>query len=526
MKQKLILLFLIIVSACNNALITSDGSDEVVNLSSIMNTNTIENEPKEISFSINHSSINLCSSTYLSVASTNTDLIPLENVTFSGTSSSCIAKITPGLNKQGISIISIIISYQAATISGSFSLTVFPPSPLFAPDNSFGTNSLYSFTKTDFCYTAETKLDLTGNLFYLFGTCTATGPKYARGFLKKITPAGTPDTTFNSTGEVVQDFGGSEDYPGRVYVEDSGKITSSYGSSNPSGFYLIQMARLNPNGTPDITFGGDGYIDDNLCGNYCWSTDFKRISNKYYVLARRASSDNLILLRLLDDGSIDPTMTVRDFDPDPAAHRIESVSLQFDGSHLYSLSQTDFQYEPTNMENFVLCKFDLDGNSIASFGGTGCLVINGSNNVKRSSGKILLSDNSIYLTGHKSNIPFVTKLDKITGAIVTSFGTAGELSLPEVKKIVGSHLHPTLGLILVSLFDDLGKDTFAFDVFKQTDGSRWLQNRLKERYVGEVDPTIEYIPEALAVSGNTLFVSGYLNVAPFTMVSQKVLIQE
>lgn len=526
MERKLILLCLILVSGCNDALITRDGSDEVVSLSSITNTSTIENEPKDISFSMSHSSTNLCSSTYLSAASTNTDVIPLENVTFSGTSSSCIATITPDLNKLGTSIISIIITYKAAKISESFSLTVSPPSPLFVPDSSFGTNSLYSFTKTDFCYTAETKLDLIGNLFYLFGTCTATGPKYARGFLKKITPTGMPDTTFNSTGEVVQDFGGAEDYPGRVYVEDTGKITTSYGSANLSGFYLIQMARVNANGTPDITFGGDGYIDSNLCGNYCWPSDFKKISNKYYVLARAASSENVILLRLLDDGSVDPNMTIRNFDPDPALHRLASVSLQFDGTHLYSFSQTDSSYETANMEDFVICKFDLDGNSVTAFGGTGCLVINGSNNVRRSSGRIILSDSSIYLTGFKNNIPFVTKLDKMTAATDTSFGTAGELSLPEVKKIVGSHLHPTLGLVLVSLFDDLGKDTFSFDVFKQTDGSRWPQNRLKTRYVGEVDPTIGYLPEALAVSGNTLFVSGYLNIAPYTMVTQKLKLQE
>src|SRR4029453_12506700 len=70
---------------------------------------------------------------------------------------------------------------------------------------------------------------------------------------------GDLDLTFNGTGIVTTDIGGSQDEAYGLVVQSDGKIILagvSYFGANPE----IALVRYNPDGTPDSTFGNGGLV--------------------------------------------------------------------------------------------------------------------------------------------------------------------------------------------------------------------------------------------------------------------------
>jgi uncharacterized delta-60 repeat protein len=68
----------------------------------------------------------------------------------------------------------------------------------------------------------------------------------------RLNPNGSPDTTFDGDGTAVIDIGPMIDQAGDALLQPDGKIVVA-GSTQGGG---IGVARLNPNGSPDATFGG------------------------------------------------------------------------------------------------------------------------------------------------------------------------------------------------------------------------------------------------------------------------------
>lgn len=78
--------------------------------------------------------------------------------------------------------------------------------------------------------------------------------------ISPVVAAGAPgslDTTFGTDGKAIVDFGGDEDNP-TMALDQAGRILLvGFAGSYPD--YDFGIARLNPDGTPDTTFGSDGY---------------------------------------------------------------------------------------------------------------------------------------------------------------------------------------------------------------------------------------------------------------------------
>src|SRR5262249_24021387 len=73
--------------------------------------------------------------------------------------------------------------------------------------------------------------------------------------------AGDLDTTFNTSGkaEIYFDLGGSNGDDGRaVAIQPDGKIVVVGAVERDSSNYDFGISRLNPDGSPDTTFSGDG----------------------------------------------------------------------------------------------------------------------------------------------------------------------------------------------------------------------------------------------------------------------------
>src|SRR5262249_39519840 len=70
---------------------------------------------------------------------------------------------------------------------------------------------------------------------------------------------GSPDTSFGGTGTVFTDVSGQSDKARAVVIQPDGKIlVAGTGGDGPHFFFVL--ARFNPNGTLDTTFGTGGKL--------------------------------------------------------------------------------------------------------------------------------------------------------------------------------------------------------------------------------------------------------------------------
>ena len=80
--------------------------------------------------------------------------------------------------------------------------------------------------------------------------------------VQKLTPTGVPDSTFGTDGRVAVGFdlgGDDNDTPGAIAIGADGKIVVAGSAYNATGS-VFALARLNPDGTLDPTFGTGGKV--------------------------------------------------------------------------------------------------------------------------------------------------------------------------------------------------------------------------------------------------------------------------
>ncbi len=103
------------------------GANTSPSISSIANRNTAANTPTSIQFTVSDAETN---ANFLTVSgnSSNTNLVPTNNIVFSGSGGSRIVTITPASGQQGSTVISISVSDGVNVTTTPFTLTVGAPS--------------------------------------------------------------------------------------------------------------------------------------------------------------------------------------------------------------------------------------------------------------------------------------------------------------------------------------------------------------------------------------------------------------
>src|SRR5438876_10313962 len=256
---------------------------------------------------------------------------------------------------------------------------------------------------------------------------------------------GDPDLTWGGgDGFVTFDSPGADymwDEPSAMALADDGKmiLTGSTQNSN-QGRYYATIARVNPDGTLDPTFGNGGMINfrpdtDVFVNAEALAPDGEIVLAGHimvpYLNGTTPSSQDLLVMRFNSDGSIDTSFGGGDgmFSRDIGASEVDdakAVAVQPDGKIIVEGSGHGRDYV------FTL-RLDVDGNLDPSFAGSGIILQKGLAGAQSGGDMILDPDgnivvaattNSVYDTSSYTRLLLLRYLP--TGALDNSFDGDGK----------------------------------------------------------------------------------------------------
>ena len=248
--------------------------------------------------------------------------------------------------------------------------------------------------------------------------------------LIRLNPNGSLDTSFDGDGRVLVNVGVGDSIGTRITPQADGKIVvTGYGLS-ASGNYDFSIVRLNANGSLDTSFDSDGKLlmpvgsSDDLSWSVAVQADGK-------ILVAGSSNNDFSVLRLNVDGSLDPT-----FDGDgkllvPVGGSVDSgysLVVQPDGKILVA----GHSFNGSNYD-FSLVRLNADGSLDTGFDGDGKLLVPvgsgddmGYSATVQPDGKILVAGRSFNGT----NDDFSLIRLNANGSLDTSFDGDGKLVVP------------------------------------------------------------------------------------------------
>ncbi|HEY0058759.1 MAG TPA: hypothetical protein VGB56_06465, partial [Flavisolibacter sp.] len=178
-------------------------------------------------------------------------------------------------------------------------------------------------------------------------------PQYSIG-LARYNLNGSADASFSGDGKLVVNYGFTDVLTGGLAVQSDGKLV--VGGGRGGGFF---MARFNANGTPDVTFSGDGVqATDFLPSALAVQPDGK-------IIVSGTSGGNFATARYLSNGLLDLGFNgtgKRFTDFGSLSDAINDLTIQPDGKIIAA---------GTNGSRFALARYLSDGAMDPSFSGDG-----------------------------------------------------------------------------------------------------------------------------------------------------------
>ncbi len=227
--------------------------------------------------------------------------------------------------------------------------------------------------------------------------------------LARYNADGTLDTTFGNGGKVMMNFAPTGSFARNVAIQANGKIVVA-GPSSGGGAADFALARFNPDGTLDTSFGGDGTV----------TTAFKNRDDPWdmmiqpdgKVLAAGYGAGSFALARYDADGTLDPTFGT-DGQVSDIGGAAFGVAMQTDGKIVVT---------GTSGSKFALARYKPDGTLDRSFGERGLFT---SATIQREAGaRIAILPNGEIVTVAASPGFSVVRFLR-DGTPDTSFGTNG-----------------------------------------------------------------------------------------------------
>jgi len=270
-------------------------------------------------------------------------------------------------------------AFPLFTFAGNFEVVRYNPNGSL--DRSFGNGGIVTTTFPEGSYASDValapdgKIIAAGTVFVDFIPGESSNTDFA---LARYNPDGTADTTFGNGGQVSTDFLGLEDDAFSVLIQPDGKIVAVGSANNPATYYDFAAVRYLSNGTIDTTFGVAGKV----------STDF-------------------------GDQNFD---------------RARSAVLQPNGSIVaagFAISQNG------GVQNFAVARYTSSGILDTTFSGDGKTQIDFGDCCQSANKVLLQSDGKIVTVGYAntedSDSDFLLARLNPRGSLDASFGVGGKV---------------------------------------------------------------------------------------------------
>jgi uncharacterized delta-60 repeat protein len=243
---------------------------------------------------------------------------------------------------------------------------------------------------------------------------------------------GNLDTTFSGDGKQVVAFGSGDNGTwGGLAIQPDGKIVIGGYMVNASGNYDFAVYRLNPSGSLDATFSGDGRVNFGFgAGPQEEAEDLVLQGGKILVVGETCDASwyhcNFAVARLTSTGSMDTTFSgdgkqTTDFGADdyPAA-----VAVQPNGKIVVAGEKYT-----TSAEYFALARYSANGALDTTFSGDGRQTIS-FGTYAWANGVLVQSDGKIVVAGvgqSGSNNNFALARLNANGALDATFSGDGKV---------------------------------------------------------------------------------------------------
>jgi uncharacterized delta-60 repeat protein len=248
------------------------------------------------------------------------------------------------------------------------------------------------------------------------GKIVLAGDSDLRVAVVRLNPNGSLDTTFSGDGRKIFSWGALSRATA-VVVLPNGKILLG-GFSGPEGGN-IQVARLNANGALDTTFGPGGTAPIDFGGDD-FGLAMARQANGRILVAGRSTTGGAVVARLRTNGALDP-----DFDGDGR------VSVG-GGSVNAVLVQPDRKIVVAGNANglamMTVTRLKPNGSLDPTFDGDGTATIDIGSSADVANGAVLQPDGKIVVAGYTQAVNSPTAVARLNanGSPDITFGAAGK----------------------------------------------------------------------------------------------------
>jgi uncharacterized delta-60 repeat protein len=156
-------------------------------------------------------------------------------------------------------------AFPLFTFLGNFEMVRYNPNGSL--DRSFGSGGIVTTTFPEGSYASDValqpdgKIIAAGTVFVDFIIGESSNTDFA---LARYNPDGTLDASFGNGGQVSTDFFGMEDDAFSVLIQPDGKIVAVGSANNPATYYDFAAVRYLSNGTIDTTFGVAGKVSNDF----------------------------------------------------------------------------------------------------------------------------------------------------------------------------------------------------------------------------------------------------------------------
>ena len=325
----------------------------------------------------------------------------------------------------------IVAGYHADHIKDNFCLVRFNHNG--SVDSSFGPDGVVITNFTNTSIASDIALQTDGRIIVAGHSWGTTDNEFA---LARYNPDGSPDSTFGTLGLVMTPFSGKSAAARTLKIQNDGKIiVGGHVYTVGIDWDEFALARYNPDGSLDNTFGTSGQLTTSFgAGTRNWINSIQ-LQPDGKIVAGGFSNNQFAIARYHSNGTLDNTFgtsgLVTTLIPGTTQGVINAVALSPSGSIFAGGFSVD------TMSNFTIVKYNSSGIPDNTFGSSGILVSKISPEQDAIADILIQADNKLLVggsTNESSIFQFVLARFDSLGNPDPTFGTAG---------IVKTLIHPT-----------------------------------------------------------------------------------